>query len=159
VAFGLTAVVATAAGVGWVLNRGHSELPPQPSPQHEQAAAVDAGGKEAPSEAAAPGVDAGPAVAVAPELAAAPDAGHSPKPVAVAAAAPKGTGKVDLRVTPWAEVFEGKKSLGVTPLPPIELTVGTHQLTLKNSDLNVSRNVTVKVSKGGTVLERVDLSH
>jgi serine/threonine-protein kinase len=158
IVFGLAAVVATAVGLGYMTTRAPVDTPAVP--QHA-AVTVDAGAKSAeePNTAAVPVVDAGAASPVLVEPTGAADAGHGVKAVAAAAAsAPKGTGKVDLRVTPWAEIFEGKKSLGVTPMPPIELSVGTHQLTLKNSDLNVSRNLTVKVTKGGTVLQRVDLS-
>jgi serine/threonine-protein kinase len=66
-------------------------------------------------------------------------------------------GRVDLKVKPWAEVFEGKRSLGVTPLPPLELPVGKHVLTLKNAELSIERSVKVKVPRDGTVTVRVDL--
>jgi serine/threonine-protein kinase len=68
-----------------------------------------------------------------------------------------GKGKVDLRVKPWAEVFEGKKSFGVTPMPPFELAAGKHVLTLKNSDLSVEKHLPVKVPRDGVVTVRVDL--
>jgi hypothetical protein len=60
-------------------------------------------------------------------------------------------------VNPWAEVFEGKRRLGVTPLPPIELPAGTHAIRLENPELKVSRTLTVKVKPNGTVVQRVDL--
>jgi serine/threonine protein kinase len=101
------------------------------------AAVVDAGAEPVKVVEPAPVVDAGAPAAV--------------KPV------PRGSGKLDLRVNPWAEVFEGKKSLGITPMPPLELSAGVHQLTLKNSELKVSRSITVKVPKGGTVVQRIDL--
>jgi serine/threonine-protein kinase len=84
----------------------------------------------------------------------APDAPAPPHP---AAAVTLGKGKVDLRVKPWAEVFEGKKSFGVTPMPPLELNAGKHTLTLRNSDLSVEKHVSVKVPRDGVVTVRVDL--
>ncbi len=128
---------------------------------------------KAPVAAIAPVVDAGPSLATAPQDvsdAGAPgqraaalvldaDAAGTAKavPTVAPAAVIKGVGRLDLRVNPWAEVYEGKKSLGVTPMVPIELSAGTHVLTLKNSELQVSRHVTVKVAKGATVVQRVDL--
>jgi serine/threonine-protein kinase len=66
-------------------------------------------------------------------------------------------GKVDLRVLPWAEVFEGRRSLGVTPMAPLELAAGAHTLTLRNGDLKVTREVVVKVPRNATTTLRVDL--
>jgi len=45
------------------------------------------------------------------------------------------TGVVRLAITPWGEVFEGKRSLGVTP-PMSQLTLpeGRHTLTIRNGD-------------------------
>jgi serine/threonine-protein kinase len=94
------------------------------------------------------------------EPVAAPEAAP-PKPTEPAPAPPHpsvvGRGKVDLRVKPWAEVYEGKKSLGVTPMPPLELAAGRHVLTLKNPDLSVAKNLAVKVPRDGVVTVRVDL--
>jgi serine/threonine-protein kinase len=66
-------------------------------------------------------------------------------------------GKIDLRVLPWAEVFEGRRSLGVTPMAPLDLASGAHTLILRNHDLNVSREVVVKVPRNATTTLRVDL--
>ncbi|MFL5319623.1 MAG: serine/threonine protein kinase [Myxococcaceae bacterium] len=66
-------------------------------------------------------------------------------------------GKVSLRVNPYAEVFFGGKSLGVTPMPPVEVPSGTQTFTLKNSELKITKTVTVKVPAGGTVTLKADL--
>jgi len=67
------------------------------------------------------------------------------------------TGRVTVRVNPWAEVYLANKKLGVTPFDPVEVPAGSATFTLKNSQLNVTRKVTVKVPAGGNVVLRADL--
>ena len=67
------------------------------------------------------------------------------------------TGKVTVRVNPWAEVHFGGRKLGTTPLPPVEVPAGTATFVLKNAQLGVSRKVTVKVPAGGNVVLKADL--
>ncbi len=67
------------------------------------------------------------------------------------------TGKVTVRVNPWAEVSFAGKSLGVTPLPPIDVPAGLAVFTLKNPQLGVTRRVSVKVPAGGSVVLKADL--
>lgn len=66
-------------------------------------------------------------------------------------------GKVTLRVNPYAEVFYGGKSLGVTPMAPVEVPSGTQTFTLKNPELKVTRQVKIKVPPGGSVVLKADL--
>jgi serine/threonine-protein kinase len=143
IAAGATAV-ALGAGLFWWRSR--------PVETPAPVAVVDAGVAVA-LEPAAAVIDAGAAVVATAVETETPDAGAAH----VAKTQPKATGRLDLRVNPWAEVFEGRKRLGVTPMAPFELAAGTHHLTLKNPDLKVSRDVTVKVTKGTTVVQRVDL--
>ncbi len=70
----------------------------------------------------------------------------------------RGVGTVDLRVSPWAEVYEGRKRIGVTPMAPFELPVGRHVVTLKNPQLGVTRQVTCHVKKGARVTLKVELA-
>ena len=81
------------------------------------------------------------------------------KPVVKKAPPPKKpkTGRVTVRVNPWAEVYFANKKLGVTPFDPVEVPAGSATFTLKNSQLNVTRKVTVKVPPGGSVVLRADL--
>lgn len=67
------------------------------------------------------------------------------------------TGKVTIRVNPWAEVYFSGKKLGTTPLPPVEVPAGTATFVLKNNQLGVSRKVSVKVPAGGNVVLKADL--
>ncbi|MDX2013372.1 MAG: protein kinase [Myxococcaceae bacterium] len=67
------------------------------------------------------------------------------------------TGKVTVRVNPWAEVYFANRKLGVTPFDPVEVPAGPATFTLKNSQLKVTRKVTVKVPAGGNVVLRADL--
>ncbi len=84
------------------------------------------------------------------------DAGLAAKP-ADAKPVELAPGSVQLRVNPYAEVFLGAKRLGVTPMPPIKLPAGSHVLTLKNDELQLTRKVTVRVQPGQTSMLRVDL--
>jgi serine/threonine-protein kinase len=87
-----------------------------------------------------------------------PEAGQGAgNAVRTSAASRDARGKIDLRVLPWAEVFEGRRSLGVTPMAPLELASGPHTLTLRNGDLKVTREVVVKVPRNATTTVRVDL--
>ncbi len=118
-------------------------------------------------EALAQAPDAGPAaIAVAPpptEKAPGREVVAEPAPLpAIVEATPRphpveGHGKLDLRVLPWAEVFEGKRKLGVTPMGLVDLSAGAHALILRNADLNISRNVVAHVRANATTTLRVDL--
>jgi serine/threonine protein kinase len=119
------------------------------------------------SEAAVEVPDAGGvAVAVTPppaeKAAPVPEVAEPAPPPPVIEAAPRpraveGHGKLDLRVIPWAEVFEGKRKLGITPMGLVELSAGAHALTLRNEELNISRNVVARVRANATTTLRVDL--
>ena len=54
-------------------------------------------------------------------------------------------GRLRILVRPWARVTLDGKRLGVTPLAPISLYEGAHQLTLENSDLDVRKRMTVTI--------------
>jgi serine/threonine-protein kinase len=73
------------------------------------------------------------------------------EPAAEKKPAPRRPGHVQVRVHPWAEVFWGGKSLGTTPLPPLELPSGRQVLTLQNRELNVTREVVVVVKPDAEV--------
>jgi serine/threonine-protein kinase len=67
------------------------------------------------------------------------------------------TGKVTVRVNPWAEVIYAGKNLGTTPLPPVEVPAGTVSFVLSNTQLGVTRKVSVKVPAGSSVVLKADL--
>ncbi|MFZ5446082.1 MAG: serine/threonine protein kinase [Myxococcota bacterium] len=67
------------------------------------------------------------------------------------------TGRVSVRVNPWAEVLYGGKSLGTTPIPPVEVPAGTASFVLRNQQLGVTRKVSVKVPAGSSVVLKADL--
>jgi len=59
------------------------------------------------------------------------------------------TGKMEVvQAVPWAKVYEGDRYLGVTPIPSLELPVGTHRLRFVNEPLGVDRVETVTVVPG-----------
>ncbi|MBI1946691.1 MAG: serine/threonine protein kinase [Deltaproteobacteria bacterium] len=65
-------------------------------------------------------------------------------------AAPKG--KLDLRAFPWAEVFLGKESLGVTPLQPLSVVAGTYQVRFVYKDKSQQRTVELGANKTERVI-------
>ena len=66
-------------------------------------------------------------------------------------------GRVHVRVNPWAEVFHRGRKLGITPMPAIQLPAGRRTLTLKNTELGVSRDYRVSVPANGEVTLKADL--
>ena len=61
------------------------------------------------------------------------------------------TGVIKLAISPWGEVFEGGRSLGVTPpLTQLKLPVGKHTLVIRNGDGTPFRK-TVNVKAGASV--------
>jgi tRNA A-37 threonylcarbamoyl transferase component Bud32 len=66
-------------------------------------------------------------------------------------------GTVLIRATPYAEVFLGDRSLGLTPLNPIELWEGRHTFRFVNADTRRTESREVEVQPGAQVLVKVDL--
>jgi serine/threonine-protein kinase len=94
-------------------------------------------------------VDAGPAVVVAPE---------PPKErLAQRKHVVPRPGRVTVRVNPWAEVLYQGRSYGVTPVAPITVPAGTATFTLRNKQLGVTKQVSIKVPAGGEVVLKADL--
>jgi serine/threonine-protein kinase len=52
-------------------------------------------------------------------------------------------------VRPWAEVHVDGKKIGVTPVAPMQLAVGPHQVRLVNPDLGKDITRTVTISADG----------
>lgn len=115
-----------------------------PGPTGPTAAPVDSGAPEHADAAVAP-----PPVPVPPT--------PEPAPIVDAGEREALPGLVQARVNPYAEIYLGAKRLGVTPMPPFKLPAGTHVLTLKNPELQLTRKVTVRVQPGQTTVLRVDL--
>jgi hypothetical protein len=66
-------------------------------------------------------------------------------------------GKVSVRAVPYAEVFLGERSLGLTPLAPLELWEGTHRFRFVNKDTGRTETREVEVEPGKDTLVKVDL--
>ena len=62
-----------------------------------------------------------------------------------------------VRVNPWAEVIYQGRSYGVTPVAPITVPAGTATFTLRNKQLGVTKQVSIKVPAGGEVVLKADL--
>jgi hypothetical protein len=67
-------------------------------------------------------------------------------------------GKLVVRASPWAEVFVGEHSFGVTPMDaPIDIVAGRHQFKFVNSDTRRTVQRVVDVAAGKETLVKVDL--
>jgi hypothetical protein len=137
---GLPAAVAAALlamGI-WLGTRAPAAMPPPasaPPPLASAPASPPADATEAPT-AAEPS-----------EPAPAPreHARRTPKP-----------GKVVFRVYPWAEVFYRGKSLGVTPIAPVETPPGVQTFVLRNAELAQEKEVRIQVSPGAVSTYKLD---
>jgi serine/threonine-protein kinase len=69
----------------------------------------------------------------------------------------RGRGHLRVAVSPWAEVNIDGRSLGVTPLQPVELGEGQHQIQLKNGDLGVVAKRRIVVQPNKETLLKIDL--
>ncbi len=68
-----------------------------------------------------------------------------------------GVGTLAFRIRPWAEIFVDGRSIGVSPVSPVELAAGSHQVLLRNKTLARERTMTAQVVRGETTMLRVDL--
>jgi hypothetical protein len=68
------------------------------------------------------------------------------KPEVPTAAAGEGT--LRILVDPWAKVTLDGKLLGITPLKPVKVSEGVHELVLENDELKVKQRRKVKVKAG-----------
>jgi serine/threonine protein kinase len=76
-----------------------------------------------------------------------PENGRTEKSVAF------GMGKLTVKAAPWAQVTVNGRTLGLTPLPPVALPEGTHQVVLENKELG--RKKTLKVTIRANVTEEL----
>jgi serine/threonine protein kinase len=67
-------------------------------------------------------------------------------------------GYVKLAVAPWARVRVDGREAGVTPLPPLTLSEGSHTLVLDNPDLRKKHVAAVVIEADQTIDLRVDLN-
>jgi tRNA A-37 threonylcarbamoyl transferase component Bud32 len=65
-------------------------------------------------------------------------------------------GSLKINVNPWADVYVDGKKMGSTPLKPLELTVGEHEVQLKNELLKMERSfkVTIKANEVKEVVSK-----
>ncbi|MHB8876851.1 MAG: serine/threonine protein kinase, partial [Myxococcaceae bacterium] len=68
-----------------------------------------------------------------------------------------GKGKVTFRAVPYAEVFLAGRSLGLTPLEPLELWEGSHSFRFFNKDTGRSETREVVVAANQETVLKVDL--
>jgi serine/threonine-protein kinase len=69
----------------------------------------------------------------------------------------RGQGSLRVAVTPGAEVTVDGRSVGGTPLPPIELGEGTHTVTLANRELGVVAKRKLIIAPDKETLLKLDL--
>lgn len=66
-------------------------------------------------------------------------------------------GHLSINAIPWAEVIIDGKGYGETPLINLKLQTGTHKILLVNKNLNVQREMEIKIDEDGHVKKVVDL--
>ncbi|MDP2275918.1 MAG: serine/threonine-protein kinase [Archangium sp.] len=144
---GLALVATVVAGLGGWLALRPDVVPVKPL------AVIDAGSAVI---AAAP--DA--AVAIAVVVDAEPDAGLESEEVdagavAVAVARPVAakTGKLELRIRPYATIYLDDRLLGDTPLPAISVPVGKHKLRLVNPAFGKDVELNIVIKPGENVVK------
>ena len=54
-------------------------------------------------------------------------------------------GSVSVFVFPWAEVFIGRRRIGVTPIREYPLTAGRHRVVLRNEELGKEETTQINV--------------
>jgi serine/threonine-protein kinase len=57
-------------------------------------------------------------------------------------------GTITFRVSPWATVYLDGQRIGTTPLQPIDVPAGSHQVRLVNDPLHAEKNLTINVKAG-----------
>jgi serine/threonine-protein kinase len=87
----------------------------------------------------------------------APAAPTPPAPEA-APPAPASATTLWVRVTPWAQVFLDGDLLGMTPLQPVRVTPGHHNLILVNGPLHVRKKFPVDVRPHERRVLKLDLA-
>ena len=65
-------------------------------------------------------------------------------------------GRIQIRATPYAEIFLGTEARGSTPFHDVEVVVGEYAVTLKNKGRSEKRTVTVKEGAVARVDVRFD---
>lgn len=77
---------------------------------------------------------------------------HSPPPPPVEEKEP---GFLTLNVYPWAKVSEGSRSLCTTPCNKVQLSPGSHTLTLENPDQGMKQSTVVVIKSGETTTRAI----
>jgi serine/threonine-protein kinase len=70
---------------------------------------------------------------------------------------PRGRGTLRVAVTPWAEVTVDGRVLGVTPLQPVDLAEGAHQISLRNGELGIVAKRRITIAPNRESLLKLDL--
>ena len=78
-------------------------------------------------------------------------------PVRTAIPVERGQGTLVLNADPWATVYIDGKRIQNTPLLGYKLTAGTHTIKLVNSELKITRTLTVKIQVGKSKRLIVDM--
>ena len=132
-----------AAAIAWFALRPDEVKPVPPI------AVIDAGAPAEPKDA-----DVAIAVVAAPE----PDAGLQVEPADAGAVVPvrpvaAKTGKLELRIRPYATIYLDDRLLGDTPLPPITVPVGKHKIRLVNPAFGKDVVLNVVIKPGENVVK------
>jgi serine/threonine-protein kinase len=155
---GTTPVGASAPSAATATAPGTTAEPLQQAAGNEPAAGTHFGahvppGRRPPSVAHAGAGGTHPA-----SMAAAPPVAPAATPPNVPAApAAQEFGMLSLDTTPWSQVSLDGRPLGTTPLVRVRLPVGTHTLTLRNTDQNISVQYPITIRANETTTRRLGL--
>ncbi len=140
VSLGVVVMVAAAVGGWFALKPGVVQVMPMPMP------VFDAGAGDAAPDAAVVI-----AVVVDPE----PDAGPEQGAAAVEPTRPIAarTGKLELRIRPYATIYLDDRLLGDTPLPSISVPIGKHRLRLVNPAFGKDVELNIVIKPGENVVK------
>ena len=61
-------------------------------------------------------------------------------------------GWADFRVRPYAVVYVDGRKVGTTPLPPVALPAGRHEVRLENPELGQTHRTALQVKAGEAVV-------
>jgi serine/threonine-protein kinase len=128
----------------------------EPSPQRPSTPAARPRSRESPSAKPSPDFEPTPKQASSPEPPAVSARGR-PDPTQPPASTPAAKGLVKFRLNSWASVRVDGRDYGTTPLRPLELAPGPHQIRLENSETEARIDRTVEVRPGQTVTVEADL--
>jgi serine/threonine-protein kinase len=151
---GLAAGVAILVGVSWCALPGSQRSVRPTAPAAPRTVAAKVPPPPVPAERVRP---SSPPPVSAPAENRVPSPGPPRAKTSTVGPAPpverRATYPVEFRVTPWARVFLDGQPIGETPMDPLRVEEGLHEVKLVNAELGTERVLLVKVGAGPNVVK------